>query len=157
MKTYTGSIRPCFYDSKYKGVLENLLCVSGSLSSFVLQFTLIRSVLNKLQRNKLLSVLFVVAFCFVYRLQKPHPLRSPVTKQPSLARALTISSISENVNKPLVSKDCRNFSKAPLKLKFPLSSRGNYYKLLLITCNKLHAVCLLSLLVRIRAFLVQQI
>ena len=98
----------------------------------------------------LLSVLFVVASCFVYRLQKPHPLRSPVTKQPSLAKALTISSISENVNEPLVSKDCRNFSKAPLKLKFPLSSRGNYcYKLLLIACYKPHVVHLLSLLVRI--------
>ena len=94
-----------------------------------------------------MSVLFVVAFCFVYRLQKPHPLRSPVTKQPSLARALAISSISENVNDSLVSKDCRNFSKAPLKLKFPLSSRGNiYYKLLLITCYKRHVLCLLFFL-----------
>lgn len=62
-------------------------------------------------------------------LQKPHPLCSPVTKQPSLARALTISSISENVSEPLASKDCRNFSKAPLKLKFPLSSRAAAWNL----------------------------
>lgn len=113
-------------------------------------YSLYKIAINKLKHNKLLSVLFVVASCFVYRLQKPHPLRSPVTKQPSLAKPLTISSISENVNEPLVSKDCRNFSKAPLKLKFPLSSRGNYcYKLLLIACYKPHVVHLLSLLVRI--------
>lgn len=62
--------------------------------------------------------------------RKPHPLRSPVNStQTSVSRKVAVTSVSENTGKTLTSKDYRNFSKAPLKLKFPLSPRAAAWNL----------------------------
>ena len=55
---------------------------------------------------------------------KPHPLSSPVNKYSSLIRAQTFSSVLDNVDIPVETSSARNFSKAPLRLKFALSPKG---------------------------------
>ncbi|EDO33464.1 predicted protein [Nematostella vectensis] len=64
-------------------------------------------------------------------LEKPHPLRSPVTKRPSLTRAFTVSAISmvtndEDLPPP---RSRRLMYKAPLRLKFALSSKNAAWRL----------------------------
>lgn len=61
--------------------------------------------------------------------KKPHPLRSPVNKYSSLIRAQVLSSVLDNQDKHLATKTARNFAKAPLKLKFSLSSKGTAWNL----------------------------
>ncbi|XP_074605789.1 ankyrin repeat and fibronectin type-III domain-containing protein 1-like isoform X2 [Acropora palmata] len=60
---------------------------------------------------------------------KPHPLSSPVNKYSSLIRAQTFSSVLDNVDIPVETSSARNFSKAPLRLKFALSPKGAAWNL----------------------------
>lgn len=61
--------------------------------------------------------------------QKPHPLRSPVNKYSSLIRAQTVSPVIDNMGKLTTTKTSKNYSKAPLKLKFAVSTRGAAWNL----------------------------
>ncbi|XP_020901378.1 ankyrin repeat and fibronectin type-III domain-containing protein 1 isoform X2 [Exaiptasia diaphana] len=61
-------------------------------------------------------------------LEKPHPLRSPVRSRPPLLRAFTISSIPVEGNQSQV-KNGRHMFKAPLKLKFSLSTKSAAWRL----------------------------
>lgn len=89
------------------------------------------------ERGKMLSCHEIMLFmevewsyrieCFfscIPRFTKPHPLSSPVNKYSSLIRAQTFSSVLDNVDIPVETSSARNFSKAPLRLKFALSPKG---------------------------------